>query len=163
MWHFLQIKECPIEVLIALCEEIDSQIVTVENHPVGQYKYWHPISMGLAEHDPPEIYRTRNLMVDLELTREQFMARMSLWDAVGVHAIFTSRSLPMRTCDLKETVRHKVLENFDAQLIFGMGDATCHGLSEIRTPQLGVIQRAEEVLEELGKTELINACILSET
>ena len=155
MWHHLAIRACPIDVLSAVSEAVSSAVVTVENHRLGDYARWGPVQIGLARDEPAVRHQVRNLTTDIELTRAQFIARMPQWNRTGVYAIFAARSLPMRVSDLPRPHRHRILQNFDAQLEFSMGDGTQDGFGVMWAPDERLVRLAEQVLVDLGKTALI--------
>ena len=155
MWRRLRIRSCPVEVLRALADASSSPMVTVESLAVGSYLYWQQVELALAPGERARAQQVRNLRVDLQLTRAEFIEQMPLWDRVGVHAIFSERPLPKRVCDLPEGSREAILERFGLELEIAMGDATCDGFTELATPHPHLIERAEQALEALGQRALI--------
>ena len=154
-WYSLQVKDCPIEVLRALVTRVTCQVATVENFSPPSNQAWGDAQLNLQPGQPAVSLRRRELVTDLQFSKDDFMSHLSLWNTCGVYALFTERPIAMRACDLQSPVRYHVLNNFGFQLEFALAGPTSGGVSSIISPQRAIIQLAEEVLDGLNQTSLI--------
>lgn len=142
--HYLEVHECPIEVLEAVARAAGVD-VTVENvSPVRWADHWFE---GVQTIDPdraPARHRLRNATFDVALTNAEFLDLLPFWNSNGVYAVFAERSpIAFQASRLESRARYKALANFGFVLEFAMGGVD--PWTGIVSPRIELIDLAERV------------------
>jgi hypothetical protein len=143
----IQILECPIDIVMHAAS-LGSKHVQIENY--RHYRNPNSLKILIQIGDFTIQPITKEFTVDFQISNAEFISLKEIWDTQGCYAVFYDcDDLKVKSTNLQERARYKVLDNFKWTLEIAIPDSASNGWGQIVSPYQSLIDKIESYMQSL--------------